>query len=77
MIVRGIFLFFFSARCDNCVKTDANNHMWVMQMHDALSSHAVFRYYNYYRIECSGNAIDYSLAEFKFNYFICNLVNLL
>ena len=29
---------------DNCVKTDANNHMWVMQMHDALSSHAVFRY---------------------------------
>ena len=51
--------------------------MWVMQMHDALSSHAVFRYYNYYRIECSGNAIDYSLAEFKFNYFICNLVNLL
>ena len=25
-------------------QTDANNHMWVMQMHDALSSHAVFRY---------------------------------
>ena len=24
--------------------------------------------YNYYRIECSGNPIDYSLAEFKFNY---------
>ena len=24
--------------------------------------------YKYYRIECSGNAIDYSLAEFKFNY---------
>jgi hypothetical protein len=24
--------------------------------------------YNYYRIECSGNKIDYSLAEFKFNY---------
>ena len=25
-------------------KTDANDHMWVMQMHDALSSHAVFKY---------------------------------
>ena len=24
--------------------------------------------YKYYRIECSGNAIDYSLAEFKLNY---------
>ena len=24
--------------------------------------------YKYYRIECYGNAIDYSLAEFKFNY---------
>ena len=28
----------------DCAKTDANDHMWVMQMHDALSSHAVFRY---------------------------------
>ena len=28
----------------DCVKTDANNHMWVMQMHDALRSHAVFKY---------------------------------
>ena len=28
----------------DCAKTDANNHMWVMQMHDALSSHAVFKY---------------------------------
>ena len=24
--------------------------------------------YKYYRIECYGNAIDYSLAEFMFNY---------
>ncbi len=24
--------------------------------------------YKYFRIECYGNAIDYSLAEFKFNY---------
>ncbi len=28
----------------DCAKTDANDHMWVMQMHDALSSHAVFKY---------------------------------
>ena len=24
--------------------------------------------YKYFRIECYGNSIDYSLAEFKFNY---------
>ena len=28
----------------DCAKTNANDHMWVMQMHDALSSHAVFKY---------------------------------